>query len=485
MVIMVTTTLTLIQLLCMACCITSTLAFLPKGNIPSSFKDTRWTKIKIKSPFSLTNNNNNSNNNNNNLSNQQNDDDNTINNDNNNNSNNKRELNFLFHHGIDDERRPLPENGLPLQNIDFVHNWGITVEMEQHDNHLPSFPTTVDALTTEAWKAIIGTLYHKQRLDPNESSNAMTNSLHGYRPVRRKQDAGRIGIELDGARFLYPTHSVTETDAVRRIALHLAVKLSQGPWEGVEHDSQQPFHRPVAVYFNTIRQSLVASQELNILRRATLGDSTINTSSNGSLSSMDPLEQIIINTLGQDKTIPTHMKSQLGPHQRGLNKGKVIPVKGIIIIVQPTDYNNEFRPPGPAIAALGDLQQLTARATAENIAVVIVSPRFLVMDQGHWDQSGYQQSSTYGGGEPVKGPTPWVLRDFTPPVFCWVGNGVTLPGSTTRIALMQSVMHEAHSWHVFASKNDRTYRYLASTKTSSGRPSSHIMKLIYDEWAVE
>ena len=378
----------------------------------------------------------------------------------------------------------MPENGPPLQDINFIHNWGITVEMEHHDNRSPTFPATVDALTTEAWKAIVGTLYHKQRLDPNESSNAMTNSLHGYRPVRRKQDAGRIGIELDGARFIYPTHSVTETDAVRRIALHLAVKLSQGPWEGVESDKQQPFQRPVAVYFNTIRQSLVASQELNLLRRAALGDSTFNSSTNSSASYSDPVDQIIIKTLGQDKTIPTHMKSQLGSQQRGLNKGKVAPTNGIIIIVQPTDYNNEFRPPGPAIDALGDLQQLTARATAENLAVVIVSPRFLVMDQGHWDQSGYQQSSTYGGAEPAKGPTPWVLRDFTPPVFCWVGNGVTLPGSTTRIALMQSVMHEAHSWHVFASRNDRSYKYLASTKTSSGRPSSHIMKVIYEEWAL-
>lgn len=376
-----------------------------------------------------------------------------------------RELRFLFNHGVYDQRKPSRVHGAPLKDVNFFSNWGI----EQHSTDPPpSFPTSVDAVATEAWRAIAATIHKKQRMDPNESSNAMTGSIHGYRPVRKQHDVGRIGIEIDGPKYLYSGHSVTDNDAVRRVALKLAVKLSQGPWDGFEGADRKPFLRPVAVYFNTIKQSLVASQEMNLLRRA-----------NNKEAQNDSLEQITIKTLGQDKAIPTHMRSNVDTRQRGLHKGTVDPTQGMLIIVQPTDYNDEFRPPGPAIGALGDLQQLTARASAENLVVIVISPRFLVMDQGHWDQSGYQQSSTYGGAEPAKGPTPWVLRDFTPPVYCWVGSGVT---GKTKIGLTQSVLHENHSWHVFCG-TDRQYKYLASTKTSSGRPTSQIMKLIYEEWA--
>ena len=386
------------------------------------------------------------------------------------------ELRFLFHHGVYDQRKPSRAHDLPpLKDVHFFSNWGIEhyhSNGDDDDDDPPSFPTTVDAVATEAWRAIAATIYRKQRLDPNESSNAMTGSIHGYRPVRKQHDVGRIGIEIDGPKHLYPNHAVTDNDAVRRVALKLAVKLSQGPWDGFENDNTntntKPFHRPVAVYFNTIKQSLVASQEMNLLRRASNEKSHVS------------LEQIMIKTLGQDKTIPTHMKSKMDTRHRGLHKGTVDPTQGMLIIVQPTDYNDEFRPPGPAIGALGDLQQLTARAAAENLIVIVLSPRFLVMDHGHWDQSGYQQSSTFGGAEPAKGPTPWVLRDFTPPAYCWVGNGVA---GKTKIGLTQSVLHENHAWHVFCSGTDRQYKYLASTKTSSGRPTAQIMKLIYEEWA--
>jgi len=379
------------------------------------------------------------------------------------------DLNFLFNHGVYAERKPLRE-GEPLKDVNYFNNWGI----EHHEIDSPIFPTTVEAVATEAWRAIAGTLCRKQRMDPNESSNAMSGSIHGYRPVRRDQDVGRMGIEVDGAQHLYPANSVTDNDAVRRVALKLASKLSQGPWQGFESNKTKAFCRPVAVYFNTIRQSLVASQELNLLKRGSMLGSKTD----------DSFDHIIINTLGQDKVIPPHMQSSLSGIKRGLDRGKVDPTRGMIIIVQPTDYNDEFRPPGPAVDALNDLQQLTARATAENLAVVIISPRFLVMDHGHWDQSGYQQSSTYGGSEPAKGPTPWVMRDFTPPVYCWVGNGLNLPGTKNRMGLTQSVMYEGHSWHVFAGEQDQQYRYLASTKTSAGRPTSQIMKLIFEEWAV-
>jgi len=67
------------------------------------------------------------------------------------------------------------------------------------------------------------------------------------------------------------------------------------------------------------------------------------------------------------------------------------------------------------------------------IPTILISPRLDEQRQlqsrwngsgnGRGDQSGYQRSSTYGGVEPPIGPTPWLLRDFIPPVYSWVGSG--------------------------------------------------------------
>jgi hypothetical protein len=328
----------------------------------------------------------------------------------------------------------------------------------------------------------------------------MSSSIYGYRPIRGERDTGRIGLEIDGAKFLFPKES--SGSAIRRVALRLGAKLSQGPWEGFEKDG--PAGRPVALYFNTIKQSLIASQELLALKRIALEET-------GSSSSYD---NITIFCLHQDDEVPKHMQRSKRPYG-GLGKGAVAPTKGIILVVQPTDYNNEFRPPGPAIGAIGALQQLVARAAVQGLPAVIISPRFLA-DSYHtrgWDQSGYQRSAIYGGEEPPKGPTPWVLRDFTPPVFAWIGCALPLPpphrsahsfhgvhsfddrGFTprnSRVALTQSVMQEGHAWHVFAvkecdakgkSSEHHAYQYLASTKTSSGRPPKDIIRHIVNEWS--
>jgi hypothetical protein len=351
------------------------------------------------------------------------------------------------------------------------------------------------ALTDAAWEAVAGTLYRKQRLDPNLASNAMSSSIFGYRPTRGERDTGRIGLEIDGANFLFPKES--SGTAIRRIALQLGAKLSQGPWEGFEADG--PTSRPVALYFNTIKQSLLASQELLVLKRIALQET-------GSSSRYD---SITILCLHQDDEIPKHMRQRKRAYG-GLGKGAVDPTKGIILVVQPTDYNNEFRPPGPAIGVIGALQQLVARAAVRGLPAVIISPRFLAQDHHNrgWDQSGYQRSATYGGEEPPT-RTPWVMRDFTPPVFAWIGCALPLSphasprvhdvfeqGYTykySRVVLTQSVMQEGHAWHMFAVKEYdaqgklsepyATYQYLASTKTSSGRPPKDIIRHIFNEWS--
>lgn len=244
----------------------------------------------------------------------------------------------------------------------------------------------------------------------------------------------------------------------------LAAKLSMdSSWEEFENECedndnddirtspQKDTQRPVAVYFNTIKQALMASRELQSLRRAELGEDCTE----GLTSSYD---HVSIQCLG-DK-IPKALRRDRSERRRygGLTQGYVNVTHGFILIVQPTDYNNEYRPPGPAVGSIGSFQQLAAQASIEEVTTVAISPRFLSnKDQFEgWDQSGYQQSSTYGGVEPPAGPTPWIMRDFSPPVYCWVGNAVSMRVSRdqefdknggcylSRVALMQTVMGRGH-----------------------------------------
>jgi hypothetical protein len=369
------------------------------------------------------------------------------------------------------------------------NDWGV----ESIAAPQPQFPNTIDALADDVFEAIAGTLYNKQRLDPNVASNAISRSIFAYRPVRSPTDIGRIGVEIDGAHHLLP--HLSEGSAIRRVALVLAAKLSRGHWQGFEergNTTQQS--RPVIVYFNTIKQSLLASQELQLLKRADIPEYN-NKKANGKY------ENVTILCLGQGSEIPSHMRLAKQPGKRRITqigRGKVDPHRGILLLVQPTDYNDEFQPPGPSIDAVASLQTLVAQATIQELPTVVLSPRFLeaTYEKGGagWDQSGYQQSATFGGAEPPRGPSPWVMRDFTPPVFCWVASALRISPRLlrrsdissqqlySRISLMQSVMDPAHPWHIFAVRDTGDYNYIASTKTSSGRPTRDLMKTVFGEW---
>jgi hypothetical protein len=206
--------------------------------------------------------------------------------------------------------------------------------------------------------------------------------------------------------------------------------------------------------------------------------------------------------------------------------GDIDPTKGLVLIVQPTDYNAEYSPPGPSVGTVEALQKLCASAAIEHVPTVVLSPRFLANEipysGGSWDQSGFQQSAIYGGIEPPRGPTPWVMRDFSPPVFSWVGCALPLgrtskfrdtmgePSYYSGVSLLQSVMHKGHSWHLFvtkeqlgsdkqqheeqrtaasstaansSSKTTKKYQYLASTKSASGRPTRNVLRRIFGEFA--
>jgi hypothetical protein len=119
--------------------------------------------------------------------------------------------------------------------------------------------------------------------------------------------------------------------------------------------------------------------------------------------------------------------------------------------------------------------------------------------------------------QPPKGPTPWILRDFIPPVFSWIGNTIELskrpPSPPTlhdsnrqpeefeisyisRVAITQTVMNQGHPWNIFVVESvysttsesglkskENNYHFIASTRPNAGRPSRQIILDILSEWA--
>jgi len=161
------------------------------------------------------------------------------------------------------------------------------------------------------------------------------------------------------------------------------------------------------------------------------------------------------------------------------------------------------------------VQKLLLHASIHCMPVVMISPRFATLLENGWDQSGYQQSASYGGAEPPRGPTPWLLRDFVPPVFSWVGKVLPLPPPSlplnasegerkeycyySHVSMCQSIMHRQRAWHIFAhrqcqsvgrrknqqplARQPSSYEYLASSKSSAGRPTKDICLWICHEFA--
>jgi hypothetical protein len=397
---------------------------------------------------------------------------------------------------IEDERRPRRLMSSIVDRPDYRNEWGVSRDKPQ------DFPDTAQAVVEQAFLAIAGTIYKTHRLDPRIASNAVSRSIFDHRPTRKERDAGRMGIEIDGAQHLFPNNKLSSERATRRLSLMLAAKLSvNSSWKDYEDDNEvarnskapkAPSHRPVVVYFTTINEALMASQELKLLRLDESKTKTKKTAYN----------KVKIQCLGDD--IPKSMC--LDPSERrryrGLSDGHVNATQGIIIISTPTDYNSEYIPPGPVIGTVAAFQRLVAQASIQELPTIAVSPRFLSNDTPFYglDQSGYQQSSAYGGIEPPKGPTPWVMRDFTPPLFCWVGNALSLSVPRhrgiehadevscclSRVALTQSIMDDDHAWHLFSATEchhgsvrlPTSYGYLASTRSANGRPTKDLIKKI-------
>ncbi len=233
----------------------------------------------------------------------------------------------------------------------------------------------------------------------------------------------RMGIEIDGASCLLEEDgSGSRSDegrAVRMLSLEIARRLCASSWGDDDEDegesSDVSKRRSVAVYFNSVEQSLLASREL---RRSKEGEE--DDSRDG---------DILIHSLGHDSLPPSMVKTKSQRNQKQSDRR-------IILVVKPTDCDTDSlvrireNDPGqrPVIRAgvIDHLQSLLFQASASSIPAVVLSPRLSELSPLQaaeadvnrrtgpmgFEQSGYQDSATYGGLEPPVGPTSWLLRDL-------------------------------------------------------------------------
>ena len=306
-----------------------------------------------------------------------------------------------------------------------LEHWGVEI-LDFLD-----FPSSFEQVADEVFDAIAGTMCGLQRPDPNVASNAMHQSVLDYRPTHplasskrrwlrgddfnakakvpnnKAQDIPiRMGVEIDGAACL--SRHRDEGRAMRILSLHIAKRLSTTPWENVNKSSGRV--RSVAIYFNSVEQSLLASRELSRWK-----DSAGNTS----------FIDIHIYCLGQD-SLQSKGKRQL--HESTINSiADTDPKESIILVVKPTDYDATSAAsyhPTIQLNVVDKLQTLLFQAAASGIPAIVLSPRLSELPplqhssfQGYkrtgpsgFEQSGFQRSSTYGGVEPPVGPTSWLLR---------------------------------------------------------------------------
>jgi len=343
----------------------------------------------------------------------------------------------------------------------------------------PTFPSTIDALTEHAARQILHLC---------SSENQET----------------RIGLQIEGLEYLQHPPSGSsgailrsrhgsrsrEYAAMRHLALLLAGKLSSfasvplpndSVNDNVNNDSSLSSNKklmPISIYWNTVKQALVASQELLFLKRIEKHQQNTN---NPQTSVYDRIQ--IRCLMGDHPMIPPDMLLQdQSIHRRGTkqqpsrqqrnhakNQNQLRRQRGIILVMQPTDYNDLYEPPGPAINVWTALQELVASAAVEDLPVVCVSPRYL-----------------------LDTPAPWVLRDFASPVLSWTVRVDEQPvavwhsatASTTAKTELASTGAEDSRWHVFGvNGNDRlrSFPYLASCRDE---PTDQKLRHLVNEYNI-
>ena len=280
--------------------------------------------------------------------------------------------------------------------------WGLV-----HQEITNKCPMTPVQVVNEVFDAIAGTLYDKQKLDPAIVSNSRSNSLYTHRPIRSSSDAGRIGIEIDGAEFLFPSR-ISANRAQRIFSLILAAKLSHNfSWNEYEDQNHSAnSFRPVALSFNTIKEALLARREMQIMQRDCRTE-----------RERAAFNHVIIQTLSDGIPKALYVAKSTKRKYRSFKNLAVNATKGLLVVVQPTDFNQEFDPARPSLHSLNDFQKTIACALLQETPVVVISPRFLSYGDteapdNEINQNGFQQASFYGGKEPPRGPAPFILRDL-------------------------------------------------------------------------
>ena len=397
--------------------------------------------------------------------------------------------------------------------------WGVDFDVP---NPAPIFPSTADEVAEAAFRSISAVLLGKERPDPAVASNARRKSQVDYRPTVGR-DRERLGIEIAGARHLMkeidtPPLPVPVYDnmgrpvrasledvegrAIRRVSLMLASKLAKLTDEA----------SPILVYFNTIQQTLMASRELSLLKLENQSFDNDNI-------------RVLCLEEGLPEDVREHCKERMRKNRKAPFTAGVDPSKGMVLLVQPSDVNTEYRPPANAYGKVMSVQTLLAQASIASFPVVVVSPRLTEQHAIYQRETGrtsarwnYQETATYGGSEPPTPPgsTPWLSADWAAPAFVWIASALDIAKRNSAasllhrmeledkdrdkissfsycssVGLMHSVVEEARPWHMFAavenyhsdtSDTETTYQYMGSTKSSSGRPSSKVMEQVYREW---
>lgn len=372
------------------------------------------------------------------------------------------------------------------KNEQLNEKWGINFpESEYETSESKKFPITFSSICTEAVSAINSVLYYEHdesKEDPKIASNVMRKSLFDNRATVKKSNhmmngnAHRIGIEIDGIRYLLKSrlshsnlstsnsaHRDTEALALRRLSLLMASKLSLSS----QNDKKQI---PVYVYFQTLRQTLLATQELKFLMQEEL--SRNNKKNHKEEQSI--FNNVSICCLGQKDDLPpeiSNMSSRtVGKIRTKTKKNKKAePPKALIMIIQPSsvyDVNGLYFPESPSSnnnnnekkrktqsynpSPIESLQRLTTLAAIHEIPTIFISPRLsstlndyprtsLAPTLSKMSSSSSSSSSSlhratanlsgginsfnsgntnncemYGGNEPAR-PQPWFMRDFSPP----------------------------------------------------------------------
>lgn len=421
-------------------------------------------------------------------------------------------FNHVLVNGLSSSSSPMPspDGGKPSQ---FNSSWK-NVKIDPPD----FFDKDIDTVVGEAGDAVEKVLNLEvcEFEDQDNSHN-----------VLMPQNRGRIGIEVDGARFLLssemkkdflmkayterlavervistekksskvPTHNVSpnydslelEVDlfndlsqvrpssqvidrdmrmedlGMRIFTLKLASKLSR-----LEGSKKQ--RRRVTIFFRNIQLALMASRELQLLK-----------DQNNSPTFQSISVFCIKDDLPEDFFCERDL---LGVRERRkkLLTGYVNGDNGIAIIVQ------------PRISELPDVQRVTMSSATAFVPLLLVSPRM----ENPIETESLELAGSYGGSEPSRHP--WYLNDFLPPVFAWIVDK-TPKGRQYNIAMTRSVKDKDQAWHLFhatASQNNfqdfdknisesanySKYQYFASIPSSTGRPNHELIETLYNDWRI-